>query len=103
MILKLNRLTNTPNITSGHGWTLVNVGFTMAIVVFPLWGRGRGGPPRLGGGGGGGGVGGGVGGGGGPGYTSTPKIVKIRRKNDFSAPFSMRIKLKKLSAPYARP
>ena len=42
-------------------------------------------------------------GGGGPGYTSTPKIAKFRRKNDFSAGFSRQNKLKKLSAPYARP
>ena len=27
------RLTHTPYITSGHGWTLVNVGFTMAIAI----------------------------------------------------------------------
>ena len=27
------RLTHTPDITSGRGWTLVNVGFTMAIAI----------------------------------------------------------------------
>ena len=29
----LSSLTHTPDITSGHGWTLVNVGFTMAIAI----------------------------------------------------------------------
>ena len=29
----LSWLTHTPYITSGHGWTLVNVGFTMAIAI----------------------------------------------------------------------
>ena len=42
-------------------------------------------------------------GGGGPGYTSTPKIVKKSRNFDFSAGFFRQNKLKKLSAPYARP
>ena len=32
----LVRLTNTPDITSGHGWTLVNVGLTMAIAILEV-------------------------------------------------------------------
>ena len=28
-----NRLTHTPRKTSGRGWTLVNVGLTMAIAI----------------------------------------------------------------------
>ena len=27
------KLTHTPDITSGHGWALVNVGLTMAIAI----------------------------------------------------------------------
>ena len=30
---RLYSLTHTPDITSGRGWTLVNVGFTMAIAI----------------------------------------------------------------------
>ena len=38
----LNSLTNTPRKTSGHGWTLVNVGFTMAIAILgEKWVRGE--------------------------------------------------------------
>ena len=36
------RLTNTPRKTSGHGWTLVNVGLTMAIAILDeKWVRGE--------------------------------------------------------------
>ena len=38
----LFRLTNTPRKTSGHGWTLVNVGLTMAIAILEeKWVRGE--------------------------------------------------------------
>ena len=33
MITVFVQLTHTPYITSGHGWTLVNVGLTMAIAI----------------------------------------------------------------------
>ena len=36
------RLTNTPRKTSGRGWTLVNVGLTMAIAILDeKWVRGE--------------------------------------------------------------
>ena len=38
----VERLTNTPRKTSGHGWTLVNVGLTMAIAILDgKWVRGE--------------------------------------------------------------
>ena len=42
LIIDFCRLTNTPRKTSGHGWTLVNVGFTMAIAILDeKWVRGE--------------------------------------------------------------
>ena len=42
LFVLLTRLTNTPRKTSGHGWTLVNVGLTMAIAILDeKWVRGE--------------------------------------------------------------